>query len=161
MKHSPPAAAPRRRPASRPASALPQAVVEADALLMSVVRDLLYVEDRTSDLPLRQLHVCATLYGGPLSMSQLSRQLGVSMSSMTQIADRLERAGMVARQASEPDRRVRCLILTPRGRRALQAREKVRQQRLAEAFSALDAGAREKLLAGLEVLQGACAAATR
>lgn len=161
MKHSPPAEAPRRRPAPRPTHALPQAVVEADALLMSVVRDLLYVEDRTSDLPLRQLHVCATLYDGPLSMSQLSRQLGVSLSSMTQIADRLERAGVVARQASEPDRRVRCLILTPRGRRALQAREKVRQQRLAAAFSMLDANAREKLLGGLEVLQKACAAAAR
>lgn len=128
---------------------------------MSVVRDLLYVEDRTSDLPLRQLHVCATLYGGPLSMSQLSRQLGVSMSSMTQIADRLERAGMVARQASEPDRRVRCLILTPHGRRALQAREKVRHERLASAFDALDGAAQEQLLAGLKVLQVACAAATR
>ena len=159
MKHSPPAESSRRRQTSRPASDWPQAVVEADALLMSVVRDLLYVEDRTSDLPLRQLHVCVTLYGGPLSMSELSRRLGVSTSSMTQIADRLERAGMVARQASEPDRRIRCLILTPRGRRALQAHEKVRQQRLATAFSTLDAAAREKLLAGLEVLQGACAAA--
>jgi DNA-binding MarR family transcriptional regulator len=127
---------------------------------MSVVRNLLYVEDRTSDLPLRQLHVCATLYGGPLSMSQLSRQVGVSLSSMTQIADRLERAGMVARQAGEPDRRVRRLILTPRGRRALQNREQVRHGRLAAALESLDGAAREKLLAGLKMLQAACAAAT-
>jgi DNA-binding MarR family transcriptional regulator len=136
-------------------------VAEADGLLMSVVRNLLYVEDRTSDLPLRQLHVCVTLYGGPLSMSQLSRKLGVSMSAMTQIADRLERAGMVARQASDPDRRVRCLILTLRGRRALQAHEKVRQERLAAAFQTLDAASRRKLIAGLKLFQAACTTIAR
>ena len=166
MKDSPSLAPRRRRKAAEsgdaasPASAPPD-VAEADRLLMSVVRDLLYVEDRTSDLPLRQLHVCATLYGGPLSMSQLSRKLGVSMSAMTQIADRLERAGMVARQASEPDRRVRCLILTPRGRRALQAREKVRLERLAAAFQTLDAASRRKLLAGLKLFQAACTTIAR
>lgn len=151
--------APARSPATKPrgATASPE-VAEADTLLMSVVRDLLYVEDRTSDLPLRQLHVCTTLYAGPLSMSQLSRKLGVSLSAMTQIADRLEAAGMVARQASEPDRRVRCLVLTPRGRRALQTREKVRQERLAAAFATLDAPARKQLLAGLRLFQQACTA---
>lgn len=136
-------------------------VAEADGLLMSVVRDLLYVDDRTSDLPLRQLHVCGTLYGGPLSMSQLSRKLGVSMSAMTQIADRLERSGMVARQASDPDRRVRCLILTPRGRRALQAHEKIRQERLATAFQTLDAASRRNLIAGLKLFQAACTTIAR
>ncbi|BBO33851.1 MarR family transcriptional regulator [Lacipirellula parvula] len=162
MKHTtavaarPPA---RRVPAAKPrgAASSPE-VSEADALLMSVVRDLLYVEDRTSDLPLRQLHVCTTLYAGPLSMSQLSRKLGVSLSAMTQIADRLEAAGLVARQASEPDRRVRCLVLTPRGRRALQTREKVRHERLAAAFATLDATARKQLLAGLRLFQQACTA---
>lgn len=89
-------------------------VAEADALLMALVRDLLYVEDRTSDLPLRQLHVCAALQAAPQTMSELSRKLGVSMSAMTQIADRLERSGMASRQSNEPDRRVRRLILTPR-----------------------------------------------
>jgi DNA-binding MarR family transcriptional regulator len=165
MKDSP-SLAPRRRrtPLARDERpcVIPSAdVAEADGLLMSVVRDLLYVEDRTSDLPLRQLHVCATLYGGPLSMSQLSRKLGVSMSAMTQIADRLERAGMVTRQASDPDRRVRCLILTPRGRRALQAREKVRLERLAAAFETLDATSRRKLLAGLKLFQAACTTIAR
>ena len=162
MKH-PTAVARRPAPGQLPATKLRGAtaspeVAEADALLMSVVRDLLYVEDRTSDLPLRQLHVCATLYGGPLSMSQLSRKLGVSLSAMTQIADRLESAGMVARQASEPDRRVRCLVLTPRGRRALQTREKVRHERLAAAFATLDVPARKQLMAGLRLFQQACTA---
>jgi DNA-binding MarR family transcriptional regulator len=165
MKDSPSVALRRgRTPAAhdeRPCVIPPADVAEADGLLMSVVRDLLYVEDRTSDLPLRQLHVCATLYGGPLSMSQLSRKLGVSMSAMTQIADRLEHAGMVTRQASDPDRRVRCLILTPLGRRALQAREKVRLERLAAAFQTLDAASRRKLLAGLKLFQGACSTIAR
>ena len=153
MKDSPTLPSRRRAPATD--------VAEADALLMSVVRNLLYVEDRTSDLPLRQLHVCATLYAGPLSMSQLSRKLGVSMSAMTQIADRLERAGLVARQANDPDRRVRCLTLTLRGRRALQAHEQVRQERLAAAFATLDATSRRQLLAGLKLFQAACTTIAR
>ncbi len=166
MKDSPSLAPRRRRTAAPSGEYAPHTgaasdIAEADGLLMSVVRDLLYVEDRTSDLPLRQLHVCATLYGGPLSMSQLSRKLGVTMSAMTQIADRLERAGMVTRQASDPDRRVRCLILTPRGRRGLQAREKVRLERLAAAFETLDAASRRKLLAGLKLFQAACTTIAR
>jgi hypothetical protein len=64
MKDSPSLAPRRRRTAAPNGEDAPHTdassdIAEADGLLMSVVRDLLYVEDRTSDLPLRQLHVCA------------------------------------------------------------------------------------------------------
>lgn len=60
-------------------------------LLMSLMRDIFAVDDQASELPMRQLRVCAMLYEGSRSMSSLSRELGVSLSAMTQIADRLER----------------------------------------------------------------------
>ena len=46
-----------------------------------------------AELPLAQLRVCGVLCDGPRPMSAVSRELGVSLSAMTQIADRLERAG--------------------------------------------------------------------
>ena len=50
-------------------------------------------------------------------MSSLGRELGVSLSAITQIADRLERAGLVTRVAKGGDRRVRRLELTRAARR--------------------------------------------
>src|SRR4051794_238836 len=74
--------------------------VDADAramtsLILSLTRKLFAVDDRAADLPLRQLRVCMLLHEGARTMSALSRDLSVSLSAMTQIADRLERAGIV------------------------------------------------------------------
>jgi DNA-binding MarR family transcriptional regulator len=125
----------------------------AGDLFMKVVRDLLYVDDSTSDLPLRQLRVCTALLDGPRSMSQLSRELRVSLSAMTQIADRLERAGLAARLTSLDDRRVRCLQLTPRGLRAMRTRQDARASRLADVFSRLTPPQRAQVTAALAMLE--------
>ena len=59
-----------------------------------MMRQLFSADDHlAAELPLAQLRVCGMLYDGPHPMSVLSRELGVSLSAMTQIADRLERAG--------------------------------------------------------------------
>jgi len=132
--------------------------VETGKLFMTVARDLLYVDDSTSDLPLRQIRVCTALLDGARSMSELSRELRVSLSAMTQIADRLERSGLVARMTNGVDRRVRCLQLTPRGLRAMRAREESRLVRLTEIFSELSAAERLQVTAALETLQQVSAA---
>ncbi len=86
------------------------------SLLPALMRQLFMLDDDlAADLPLAQLRVCAILRDGPHPMSVLSRELGVSLSAMTQIADRLERAKMVSRVAEDSDRRVRCLQLTQKG----------------------------------------------
>ena len=46
-------------------------------------------DDPIAELPLAQLRVCGILYHGRRSMS-VSKELGVSLSAMTQIADRLD-----------------------------------------------------------------------
>jgi len=136
-------------------------VAEVDALLRSVLSNLVNVGDKTAQLPLRQFHVCVLLLGGPLSMSQLSDRLDCSMSAATQLADRLERTGMVARLAGDADRRVRCLTLTAKGRDALEAHDKLRLQRLAGVFELLNDPARRKIVAGLKLFQDACLRASR
>ena len=51
----------------------------------------------------------------PLSMSQLAQTLSCDASNVTGLVDRLEARGLVCRQPSPDDRRVKVLQLTPTG----------------------------------------------
>jgi DNA-binding MarR family transcriptional regulator len=57
---------------------------------------------------------------GRLRMVDITRQLCVSKSGVTQLVDRLERAGLVAREFSRSDRRLTYATLTERGAEALR-----------------------------------------
>ena len=114
--------------------------------------------DPADDLPLAQLRLCGILSEGPRPMSALSRELGVSLSALTQIADRLERARLVKRVAEENDRRVRCLQLTARGEKMMRKRREARVLRTLTVLEHLSAPQREAVQASLEVLVNACSA---
>lgn len=132
---------------------------EVTDLLMSLMRELFAVDDQAAELPLRQLRVCALLYEGSRSMTSLSRELGVSLSAMTQIADRLERARLVKRSFEDSDRRVRSLQLTPRAVRIMRLREDCRVRRAATALEQLTPQQRNTVLTALHALHHACSAA--
>lgn len=53
----------------------------------------------------------------PLPMGQLAETLACHASNVTGLVDRLEARGLVRRQPSAGDRRVRVLVLTPSGAR--------------------------------------------
>jgi DNA-binding MarR family transcriptional regulator len=53
--------------------------------------------------------------GEPRPMNALAGLLHCDASNVTNIADRLEAAGLVVRQPSAQDRRVKTLLLTPKG----------------------------------------------
>jgi DNA-binding MarR family transcriptional regulator len=131
---------------------------KVDALLFALIRQLAVDDDAVAELPLAQLRVCGILHRGQLPMSALSRDLGVSLSAMTQIADRLERASLVKRVAEDNDRRVRCLRLTPRGEGIMQRREGLRTDRIAAALAKLPAKKQQETLAALQTLVDACQA---
>ncbi len=107
------------------------------------------------------MRVCGILYRGPRPMSALGRELGVSLSAMTQIADRLERARLVRRVAEGTDRRVRCLRLTPRGERIMRRREEARLRRVRAALARLSEEARTEVLVALQRLVRACEGCVR
>ena len=117
--------------------------------------------DAAAQLPLAQLRVCGVLSanGGPRPMSTLGRDLGISLSALTQIADRLERAGLVQRLAEGTDRRVRCLQLTPRGEKIMRQRHAARVDRVLEVLVHLPPPHRQSVRTALESLLGACRAA--
>jgi DNA-binding MarR family transcriptional regulator len=129
------------------------------ALLRSLLRELTAgVDDPAVELPLAQLRVCNMLSGGPRAMSALGRELGVSLSAITQIADRLERARLVKRVSQGNDRRVRCLQLTDRGATMMDRHEEARVQRMSAALQNLTPKARGAVAVSLESLVRASAA---
>lgn len=130
------------------------------SLLPSVMRNLFRMDDAlATELPLAQLKVCVMLLEGPRPMSMLSRETGVSLSAMTQIADRLERSRMVRRIAEGTDRRVRCLQLTPHGEHLMHRRDEERMQSALAVLEHLSPGERKEVLKSLELLLRACSAA--
>jgi len=65
-----------------------------------------------------QCHVLHLIEPGrPLPMSRLADTLSCDASNVTGLVDRLESRGLVQRQASARDRRVKVLHLTPTGSR--------------------------------------------
>ncbi len=104
------------------------------------------------ELPLAQLRVCSVLQHGPRSMSGLSDELGISVSAVTQLADRLEQAGMVERVPEPDDRRVRRLQLTTRGAETMQGRRRRRIGRVREAMATMSEEEREQAIHLVEAL---------
>jgi len=129
-------------------------------LLLTLVRNLVAVDDILEQLPLAQLRVCVELHHAPRPMSALSQELGVSLSAMTQIADRLERAGLVRRVAKRSDRRVKQLRLTAQGTEMMRLREEVRARRIAAALACLAPEARCRVQGALEELVTAALASS-
>ena len=54
---------------------------------------------------------------GPMPMKDLATCMDIDPSYVTQVADRLERLGLIERQPHPTDRRVKNLVLTAKGRR--------------------------------------------
>jgi DNA-binding MarR family transcriptional regulator len=114
-------------------------------LLHSLLRELAVgSNDPAVHLPLAQLRVCRVLSDGSQSISAISRELGVSLSAVTQIADRLERAKLVRRVTENNDRRIRSLQLTARGETLLRLHDEERIRRMAAALEQLTPNSRQR-----------------
>jgi DNA-binding MarR family transcriptional regulator len=125
-----------------------------ESLLPKLMRHLFALDPDhpAMELPLAQLRVCTVLQAGPRTISALGEELGNSVSAVTQIADRLERAGFVERVAERDDRRVRILRLTPHGAEVMRSRREVRVRRAMEALATLPPANREAVLHAVRVL---------
>ena len=86
-----------------------------------------------------------------MSQSELADRLGVEGATMVAMIDRLVKAGLVLREASTTDRRVKRVVLTPAG---LKVYEKVKAEGTAlrkELLANMDS---KKLLIATELLEG-------
>jgi MarR family transcriptional regulator, transcriptional regulator for hemolysin len=87
----------------------------------------------------------------PLSQSELADKLAVEGATMVAMIDRLVKAGLVLREASTTDRRVKRVVLTPAG---LKIYEKVRAEAVALRKELLANTDPKKLLIAIELLEG-------
>jgi DNA-binding MarR family transcriptional regulator len=75
--------------------------------------------------------------GGSLPLGQLAERLSCVKSNVTQLVDRLEADGLVARAADANDRRSRLAVLTDAGRKAHVSGSDILQTTEHELFGAL------------------------
>ena len=115
-------------------------------------------DDPLAKLPLAQFRVCDLLYERPRSLSELGRELKVTLSAITQIADRLERNGLVKRITEGSDRRKRLLRLTARGEKLLRHREEARHEKMTSLLSRLPPPRRAEVITSLKTLADTAAA---
>ncbi len=87
----------------------------------------------------------------PLSQSELADKLGVEGATMVAMIDRLVKAGLVLREASTTDRRVKHVVLTSAG---LKIYEKVKTEAAALRRDLLANVDQKKLLIATELLEG-------
>jgi len=73
--------------------------------------------------------------GRPLQMNQIAAQLLVGPSSITRIADRLDRDGLITRETPSDNRRVVRALLTDRGRQVLAHADQAFLTALERSFS--------------------------
>ena len=77
---------------------------------------------REHGTPLSHVQVLAMLHDvGTMSVSEISRRLGIAKPNITPLVDRLFEAGFVDRQHDENDRRVVNIVLMPAGEEKLAA----------------------------------------
>jgi DNA-binding MarR family transcriptional regulator len=90
------------------------------AVVAAVSRDL----EQQSGMPVGWFELLLRLWRTPgerLRMSELATQVSLSTSGLTRLADRVEAAGFIRREACPSDRRGAFAVLTPAGREALEA----------------------------------------
>lgn len=83
--------------------------------------------------------------GDSLPLGQLAERLACVKSNVTQLVDRLEADGLVAREPDPNDRRSRLAVITQAGRRAYEAGSRVQSQAESQFFGALSGDDRARL----------------
>jgi len=121
------------------------------------------VEERLREagqVPLAWYDVLLALREAParrLRMHELAERVVLSRSGLTRLVDRLEQAGLLAREACPEDRRGQHAVLTRAGAEALRAAWPVYERAIAERFGAhlSDADTRRLAAAFRRMLDGA------
>ena len=138
-------------------SSLRDQAVAVTELLPRLARRLFRMDDDdpVMEMPVAQLRMCGILLDGPRTMSSLSKELGISLSAITQIAGRLEKSGLVERLTESHDRRVRCLQLTHLGSQIMATRKQKRVEGVLDVLARLSQQQREDVISSLRDLLSA------
>ncbi len=103
-----------------------------------------YTADEITDT---QFIVLRALKKGPCNTSFLAHMLGVTLSAVTALINRLHKMGLVNRERQEKDRRQVWISITPKGLQVLNDVEERRNLLLAVYLSHVPEAKRQQLLA--------------
>ena len=124
--------------------------------LFRVMRSMMFDDRPAAELdalPLAQLRLLWTVHHSQeATMKDFSERLCVSQSTVTQLADRLVKRGLVDRLADVSDRRVVRLRISEAGKLLLEEADRQRKSTLYAVWKTLTATERQEALRGLEVL---------
>lgn len=98
------------------------------------------------DITDTQIIVLRSLRRGSCNTTFLARVLGVTLSAVTALVNRLFKMGLVTRERRDKDRRQVWISITPKGRQVLQEVEDRRYLLLAIYFSRIPETEREQIL---------------
>ena len=94
-------------------------------ILVDIFNDILKVEHKAIDafaptpLTMSEMHIIEAVGKlTDLQMSEIARQLRVTLPTLTVSVDRLEEKGYIQRRRSDQDRRRVTIVLTPKGQKA-------------------------------------------
>lgn len=128
-------------------------VIEAFAPMMAYQRRSMMQVWQDRSLSKLNLHVLLLLdHHGPLPMSKLAALVGVSLSNLTGIVDRLEQHGTVERIRDDRDRRLVLVRATPTGESRCEEAEGLRRAHARQLIEALDASERAVVLEAAQAL---------
>lgn len=132
--------------------------VRLEALLPQIMRVLFHhdEDDPLGHLSMAQLRIMRLLYVHPVMTSEVSEDLGMTPSAVSQTASRLEKMGLIERQPDARDRRIRRLGLTEDGIRRMRERQTLRVTRALAVLNSIPASHRRRLIAALDELLKAC-----
>ena len=91
---------------------------------------------------------------GRATPKAIATRMGVRQATMTALVDRLEAKGMVERHRSQTDRRQTNVVLTDRGRAAVERAPDPLQQRYVQRFEALEDWEQAQIVSVLERVAG-------
>lgn len=101
------------------------------------------------DLTMVQAQVLRLLHAGSLSTGELAAELGISAPAVTQLTDRLIRKRLIERRSAATDRRSVLVVLTPKGKRAIDRFRERRGDIFRVALDRLPEGERAEVMISL------------
>lgn len=133
-----------------------------EGLLPRVLRTLFKPDphDPLVELPVGQMRMMRLLMLKAWTPSSLGEELSLSVSAVTQMANRLDSIGFVERIEDPGDRRVKHLTLTKLGRELMVRRQERRVQRLESVLAHMPDIRQIEFIALLEELQEASSLAS-
>lgn len=129
-------------------------------LLVDLFHDILEIEEKVlrdhgSDLSITEMHtIHAVGEEKPRTMTEISRDLNVTMGTLTTGIDKLIRKGYVVRKRTEEDKRIVLVELTEKGVEAKRMHDAFHQDMINTVISGLDDQEEAVLVESLRRLMG-------